>query len=339
MAPDAQVASPPRLGEPRPRRRAPWLIAAVAAVAIVAAAVAASPFWAPPVMRRLPWGQPAPTAKPAAPTPPAQAAAAPAPDPAPDPAIASIRTQEAQNAAAVQQLGQRLAALEAKPAPAPPPDLAPLQQQLAALSKANADLVASVAALQKAAQSQPAADPRNTALALVLLQIREAVDIARPFADEYQALLALAGGRPEIVAAAQPLGGAATGGVASRAALAQRLRELAPKIATAKLPPGAGWKSQLVAKLRGLVTIRRISGEAQSPAEAAVGAAERAMAGGDVGGAIDALSGLEGPAQAVAEPWLRTARQRLAVEAALRQVEAALTAAMAAPAPPSAGKG
>jgi hypothetical protein len=113
--------------------------------------------------------------------------------------------------------------------------------------------------------------------------------------------------------------------VASRAALAERLRQLAPEIATAKPPPKPTWKSQIVARLRSLVTIRRIDGDEQTPAEAAVAAAQRAMAGGDLKGAVVALDGLTGASQAAAQPWLKMAKERLAVEEALRQVAAALT--------------
>jgi hypothetical protein len=318
--PEAQAAAPPR----RPVVEA---VVLAAAVVIVAAALAATPFWAPPLMQLLPWGP----AVPATPAPPAPRAEA-----APDPGLAAARSQAAQNAAALQQLGQRVAALEAKP----PPDLAPVEQRLAALGKANADfakndseLAAKLAALQKTVQARPAGDANETALALTLLQIREAVDLAHPFDAEYQALVALARDHPEIAAAAQPLAGPAATGVASRTALVERLRQLAPQIATAKPPPKSSWKSQIVARLRGLVTVRRIDGDRQTPAEAAVGKAQQDVASGDLAGAVDALSALSGPSRDAAEPWLQMARQRLAVETGLRRVAAAITAALGKPAP------
>jgi uroporphyrinogen-III synthase len=300
-----------------------------AALVFVVLAIAATPFWAPAVIPLLPWGQPAPQAR-AAPAP----AAAPVAT-APDPALAAARAQVAKDEAVLQLLGQRVAALEARPAP----DLSAIQQQLAGLAKTTADLGASVAALDKKEQAQPAADPNNLALALTLLQIEEAVDVARPFATEYRTLLSLARGHPEIAAAAAPLAGPAESGVASRAALAERLRELAPQIASAKPPPKPGWKSQIVARLRALVTIRRVDGVAQKPAEAAVSSAEHDVASGDLDGAVAALSQLTGPNAAAAEPWLQMARQRLAVEVALRQIAAALTATLGAAAPATPGKG
>jgi hypothetical protein len=306
------------------------LLAGALAVVVVVIALAATPFWAPAVMQLLPWGgQPSATiaAKPQQPAAPAM----------PDATLATIRAEANQNAAAVQLLGQRLAALEAKPAPPLPPDLSPLEQQLGALNKTTVDLTQRVAALDKAAQTQPATDPKNMALALVLLQIREAVEIGRPFDAEYHALVALAHDHPDIASAAAPLAAPADSGVASRAVLAERLRQLAPQIATAEPLPDESWRSQIMARLRSLVTIRRISGAAQSPAEAAVGTAQHDLASGDLAGAVTALDGLAGPAQAAAQPWLQMAKQRLAVEAALRQVQGALTAALANTGPASKG--
>ena len=303
-------------------RRVSGSILAIAGVLLLALVVgiAATPFWAPAVMHLLPWGAPPPSLP--APQDPALTARLTA--------LEAARGDQAKTATALQQLSQRIAGLEAKPAaPAPPAtDLTPVQQQLAALSKAVADLNAAVAGIEAkpSPPAPPAADPGNTALALVLLQIREAVDVARPFKPEYETLLALARNHSDIAAAAAPLEGPAAAGVASRAALVERLRQLAPQIATAPPPADPGWWGQITGPLRSLVTIRRIEGAAQTAEEAAVGNAQRALGSGDLAGAIAALDGLSGPATGTAEPWLRMARDRLAVEATLRRIEALMTA-------------
>jgi hypothetical protein len=344
----APPPQPPAESSPEiPRRRVPaQAIVAVASVLIIIALIVASPFWAPPVMHALPWGTPGKPQESAKPAP--QAAA-----PTPDPAIATLKAQAAQDAATVQQLTRRIAALEARPTPQPSdlgpieqritaleakptpqaPDLGPIEQQLGGLDRTIADLRQSVAALEKAAQAQPATDPKNTAMALVLLQIRAAVDLGRPFGAEYQTLLALAGDRHELTTAAAPLGGPAENGVASRTVLTARLRQLAPQIATANVPTSNGWTAQIAARLRGLVTIRRIGGGDQSPAEAAVGDAQHDLAAGDLAGAVAALDRLDGAYRAAAEPWLKMAKDRLAVEAALRQVQTALAASLGAAVP------
>jgi hypothetical protein len=133
-------------------------------------------------------------------------------------------------------------------------------------------------------------------------------------------------------------------GVAGRAVLAKRLRELAGAIATAKAPektpasapadadggPASDWVDQALIRLRGLVTVRRVDGAApRQPGgrpETAVNAAELALAGGDLEGAVDALDTLAGPSAEAAGPWLRMARERLAVEAVLNRAEALLVA-------------
>src|SRR5207248_8060488 len=127
--------------------------------------------------------------------------------------------------------------------------------------------------------------------------------------------------------AAMPLAEPAKTGVASRAVLIARLHALAGAIATAAAPPAdPDWGDKVLARLRGLVTIRRIDGASQSEPEAAVSAAERALRGGDLAGAVAALDRLAGPPAETARPWLQMARQRLAVEAALHRVEELLTA-------------
>jgi hypothetical protein len=301
------------------------VIVAASGLLILIAVIAATPFWAVPVMRALPWGGTENVQE--------MAKSATPPAPVPDPAIAAVKAQVGQNAAALQQLAQRLASLEARPVPQAP-DLGPIEQQLGALAKTTADLKQSVTALDKAAQARPAADPKNTALALVLLQIREAVDLGRPFAAEYQALMTLAGDHLDVAAAAAPLAGSAEDGVVTRAVLAERLRQLAPQIATAAPPAPPDWTSQIIARLRGLVTIRRIGGAGQSPAEAAAGAAQHDLAAGDLAGAVAALERLDGAA-AAAEPWLRMAKDRLAAEAALRRTQAVLAAALGTAAVPA----
>ncbi|MFI4949144.1 MAG: COG4223 family protein, partial [Alphaproteobacteria bacterium] len=265
---------------------------ATALLVLIVGAVAATPYWAPAVMQMLPWGTPA--------------LSQPAPKPAPAPAThddalaARVAALEAQagnnpNDVALQVVAKRLSSLEARPGP----DLTPLQNELTALAASVADLTQKIGTIDKA-QVAPA---DGTALALLLLQIRGAVDTGRPFDAEYQALTTLSRAHPDIAAAAVSLAEPAKSGVASRAVLATRLHQLAPQIAAA-VPAASSWRSQIVARLRSLVTIRRIDGAGRSPAEVAVTGAERALAGGDLKAAIDALSGLGGANLAAAQPWL-----------------------------------
>jgi hypothetical protein len=164
------------------------------------------------------------------------------------------------------------------------------------------------------------------------LQIGEAVRAARPFAAEYRTFAALAKNRPEIAAAATPLEAPAPTGVASRMVLTQELHALAAKIETVAPPPAQNWRERVVGQLRGLVTIRRIDGTGDSPDEAAVSAARKALAQGDLGGAVAALGKLSGANADAAKPWLEMARARLGVESALRKVTILLAARLGSPA-------
>ena len=323
--------SEPPAAEPPTRRYRAVAIGLAAAVVVLAIVDATAPLWAPPLLRTLGW------------------------EPAidhPDPALierldrleaaqhqarqdaakslAALQQTTGQAAATIKELDGRIAALEAKPA-APAGEIAELRQQLAKLSTAVADLGARVAAVEKAAPAQSTADPTDSALLLTLLRIRDAVEVTRPFAAEYEAFAALVQARPEIAAAAGPLAEPAKTGVASRAVLLARLHALAGAIAAAEAQPAEpDWSEKVLARLRGLVTIRRIDGAGQSEPEAAVSAAERALAGGDLAAAVAPLGRLAGPPAEAARPWLQMARQRLAVEAALHRVEELLTARLGA---------
>jgi hypothetical protein len=228
-----------------------------------------------------------------------------------------------------QQIGKRIEALEARPA-SPVGDFAEIRQQVTKLSQTTAELTARLDALEKAGHARSARETVEAALVLAVLQIRGAVQTGRPFAAEYDAFAALARSDPEIGEAAAPLAEPAKNGVASPAVLAKRLRELAADIASTSSPAprsaAPGWADAVLARLRGLVTIRRIDGARPEGAAAAVNAAELALAGGDLAGAVAALDKLTGGPAEIVAAWLRMAHQRLAVDAALRRVEALLTA-------------
>jgi hypothetical protein len=323
---------PPSRTLPRLRGREGWgriAIELAGALLLVVALIATGPLWAP----LLPWSA-APVRNDAELEPRIDRVEA---------AVEQSRRQsqqaEAAANAALQGLDRRVAALEASSA-APASDVAEMRRQVAQLGATTADLTTRVAAIDKTVHSEAAGDPTDIALVLALLEIRDAVEVGRPFAAAYETLAALAHARPEIAAAAAPLAEPATTGVAARPVLADRLRELAGAIATVgaapksapENAPGAtqGWADQALSRLRGLVTIRRVGEPATGPSggsvATAVNAALRALAGGDLEGAVGALDAMTGAPAEVARPWLRMAKERLAVEAALQQIEALLVA-------------
>jgi hypothetical protein len=306
--------------EPAPiRRRRGAALVLVLALAVLIVVIAASPFWAPGLVPLLPWGQTNRAPAPQQPDPLAALSArldrVEATQSGERQAIAAAGNADK---ASLAQLDQRLRALETKPPPAPP-DLSGIQGQIAALS-------GRIDGLDKTVKAQQSGDPTDAALALVALQIGEAVRAARPFAAEYQAFAALAKNRPEIAAAAAPLGEPATTGVAGRVVLTRELHALAAKIKTVAPPPAQNWHERVVGQLRGLVTIRRIDGTGDSPDEAAIDAAEKALGQGDLAAAVAALGKLSGTNADAAKPWVQMAEARLGVENALHKVTTLLAA-------------
>ncbi|MGE5268031.1 MAG: COG4223 family protein [Thiohalocapsa sp.] len=361
--------APPPAPPPAPAGRAARgiTIALAAALLLLAAVAVSAPFWAP----ALPWAPPAvdpridAIEKTLQQSRQAQQAqndavqqlerriaaleARPAPPPAQD--VGDLRRQVAALSGTASDLAVRVAALD---------------KGLRAQQQAAGELATQVAAADKAAQAQTAAtaklgqrldrleaaithaaasDNTDTAIVLVLLQIRSALAVGRPFAAEYETLAALAHDRPEIAAAAAPLAEPAKSGVAIPAVLLGRLHQLMPAVgkAAAQVPANgdeasAGWGAAILDRLRGLVRVERVAPSSGAPAEgsasAAVAATEQALAGGDLADAVAALDKLTGPQAAAAAAWLRMAKQRLAVETAMHRIETALMARLGAKAGP-----
>jgi len=226
--------------------------------------------------------------------------------------------------APLERLEQQLGAIEAQAASRQAGEAAEMrkvQQELTRLTTVTADLADRLAAQEQRSRAEET-QSTEAALLVALLQLREAVEQARGFAPELSAFTALAHDRPDLIAATQPLAEAARDGVTGRLALAKGLAEVAGHIASAAaVPPEADWEAHALARLRSLVTIRRIEGAPQSEPEAAVRAAEVAVGRGDLGDAVAQLDRLAGANAEAAGPWLRIARRRLAAETALTQLQ------------------
>jgi hypothetical protein len=258
-----------------------------------------------------------------------------------DERLGAIETQSASRTAnadaerqKLQQLEQRLGGIETQSASRTADERAQmqkLQQEVAKLDTVAADLGNRLTANERQLQAQGDAGRTDAALLVALLQMREAVEQGRPFSAEYAAFTALAHDQPDLVAAAEPLAHPAQDGVPGRLALSTRLAEVAGRIADATPPPAADWVSQALARLRALVTIRRVEGASESGPEAAVSAAERGLARGDLGDAVAQLDRLSGANAEAAAPWLRMARQRLAVETVFMHIQELLAARLTRP--------
>ena len=322
------------------------------------AGVALSPFWATKVAPLFPWGE-----GPAAPAPDYAAFAARLDAIERRPAVPTIdvdaiksaesalarridRLETARNAdrqtevgvaairTGLQQLEDRLGAIEAQSASRAATEAAEVQkvrQELTRVGSIAADLADRLPAIERQVRLTGGAVRIDAALLVGLLQMREAVEAARPFTVEYDAFIALARDQPDLIAAAQPLAGAAQAGVAGRAVLSERLAELAGRIVPATAPPvGSDLGAQALAWLRSLVTIRRIDGASQT-GSGAMSVAEIALARGDLSGAVSALQTLSGPNSGATHSWLEMAQQRLAAEAALAHLQELLVVRLGTP--------
>jgi len=338
-------------------RQSVWWLAAL--LLLVIAGVGSSPFWARDVAPLLPWGSQS-----AAPAEDYAALAArvaaienrPAPPP---PDIAAInstasalarrvdqleaaRGADRQTDAAVagikaglQQLEERLSAFEARSATRANSETAEfekLRQQLAQFASIFSDLADRLPAIERRVGAAGSAVRTDSALLAALLQMREAVETARPFATEYDAFIALAHDQPDLIAAAQPLAGLAQAGVAGNAVLSERLGQLSGRIVPAVAPSvDSDLRTQALAWLHSLVTIRRIDAASQTGQEPAMNVAEGALVRGDLPGAVSALQTLSGPKSAAIQSWLQTAQQRLAAEATLAHLQDLLVARLGTP--------
>ncbi|HEY3912580.1 MAG TPA: hypothetical protein VGM07_22225 [Stellaceae bacterium] len=330
-----------------------------ALLVIIIIGILLAPFWAPAVMPLLPWTgktavthedfaavaarvtaleqRPAPPAVDLGPLKSAQAALAHRIDGL-EATIEALRQNQAAAAAskqAVAQLAQRLDASDAQSASRTAADaaaIAKMQQQLSQLGGVATDQGTRLAELERQMQAQNGIDRNGAMLALALLQMREAVEQARPFSAEYDVFKRLASTDPKLVAAAQPLAEAAPDGVAGRAELGRRLAALAAQISTPARPSttSSSWWAQALDRIRQLVTIRRIGDGAKTGPEATLRTAQQGLARGDLSAAISAVNRLSGTDAEAARPWLELAHERLDAEAALTHLQRLLVARLGA---------
>jgi hypothetical protein len=338
-------------------RQMVWWLAAL--LLLVIAGVGLSPFWARDVVPLLPWGSQS-----AAPAEDYVALAArlaaienrPAPPPPDIGAINSAvsglarRVDQLETArdanrqidaavagikAGLQQLEERLSAFEARSAAradSETAELEKLRQQLSQVGSISSDLADRLPAIERRVGAAGSAVRTDAALLAALLTMREAVEAARPFATEYDAFIALAHDQPDLIAAAQPLAGLAQAGVAGNAVLSERLEQLSGRIVPAVAPPvDSDLRTQALAWLHSLVTIRRIDAASQAGQAPAMNVAEGALVRGDLPGAVSALQTLSGPKSGAIQSWLQTAQQRLAAEASLAHLQELLVARLSTP--------
>ena len=243
--------------------------------------------------------------------PPAAPAAAPAPVNADAAQLAELAAQITQFSLAVQDLSgtveelrQRVQAMESTPPAATADQVAALKGRVAALEEAAPDDSA-----------------RQAALAAIVGRMASAAAEGRPFKAELDALKKVA---PEGFDAA-PFEARAATGVPTAAALSARLAALDGAIrAGASADRGGDWLDDLARDMAGLVTVRRLDEPQGDAPEDRLDRARSRAGAGDLASAADELDGLQGQARAAAAEWIDMARARVALDAAIADLNASI---------------
>lgn len=230
--------------------------------------------------------------------------------------VDGVATEARQAGAKASAAADAAAARPAEPSPAAPVDLGPIERKLSALEQSLADVarrptIAADTEKRLAEVERLAKAERNVdAAALAALKLGDALNAGRP----YKAELALFANTPGIEAEVKTLMARAETGVPSRATLIERF-PAAAAAASRNADRGDDLLSQAVAKLKGLVQIRRVS--PGDDLDGKLARAELLLKSGDLAGALAALDGLpEGAVQALAS-WRADAQARLDAERAL----------------------
>jgi hypothetical protein len=248
-------------------------------------------------------------------------------------------TSAAANAAALNELTQKLARADAAATPS---------DEKSAVSDANAALIATLAnrvdalegsakmtettlAAELAKRGADAADDRTVRTAVIAAALAAAVERGRPFAAELQAAQAQAAD-PDMLA---PLAPFAAAGVPNPNALARELSSLESALlqAAEPKPPEGGFLEKLQAHAERLVRIRPIEEIAGDEPAAVIARVEVKAARGDVPGALTELGKLPPPLRAPAQAWIDKAQGRAGALAASRRFAADALAALVKPSP------
>ena len=187
------------------------------------------------------------------------------------------------------------------------------------LTAAVADISKRVGALERTDTMVAGTAIGAQATVLAVGQLREALRGTAPFAAELEAVGAVVADNPEMTKAIAALESYAASGIPTLATLRRDFDRLAGEIArAARALEGDGWLEWAANRLMSLVTVRRTSDSADlNSVDAVVARAETSLKAGDLMAAVEELEGLAGSPGAVAAPWLRGARARLAAERAM----------------------
>jgi len=242
-------------------------------------------------------------------------------------------------------LAETIGAVEGQAVPTSDTDTtAALREEIAALDAGGKQLAADLQAVREeiggmagGTMAAPVAATATTRLIFDAGRLRRAVAAGRAYADPLQALQ---GGLPAdagVAAAFAALAPHAAAGVPTTARIAADFEAVADAVLSARPQAEAGdWLDAALLRLQAIVTVRRVDGAPGIDNPGAVVTATRAaLQDGRLADAADTLAVLTPWALAEVDGWLAAARMRLAVDAAVDTVEAAVAAGEAGAAEPA----
>lgn len=219
-------------------------------------------------------------------------------------------------------LESRVAALEQRPAPTPF-DASSILDQLSRLTERVGRSEQKMTEGESRLSATEATSGRRVTLALGLAQIADLARAGLPFQTQLAQIQQA--GDATVAAAAQKLEGLAQRGAPTIDQLRARFPDVAKRALTASFAVESGdFVGELRAALARAVTIRRVDAlgsDAVDP-ESRLAKAEALLAAGDLAGALAQLEGLPAQALAAIGDWVGPARERLALDGALRELSA-----------------
>lgn len=227
---------------------------------------------------------------------------------------------------AVERLTARIEALESiEPGEGATP--AEALRTITALEARIAALEAAATAAAAAPVPQPAAEPeedRQAEAALALSAIESAARRGTGFEADYRTLRAAVPANQTVRRLAPYVSGVPTSSKlqADFAAMRAAVTAAGKSDAAAQAPQSElSWLNRVFGDA---VTVRPAN-KRENPVTAALDAASKALAAGDLAASVKALSTLEGSAARAAQDWTRQANRRITLEAVLEDVRLSLT--------------
>jgi hypothetical protein len=220
----------------------------------------------------------------------------------------------------------RLSAIEEKLATvrgADPATVAAISENLATVAARAEAMTGEIAQLRQQITEMRAARQsqvtQGTSLALAVNQLAQAVDRKGSYGPALQTVASLAGDSPETAEALAGLEAFADTGAPDMASLRAAFPGVASRVMKAiSLSEGDDWMTSALARIKSLVSIRRVGEEVVGDTpEALLAQAEVALEDGDLATAVAAMDMLPEPGLEAAADWLTAARGRVAVNRAI----------------------